>query len=490
MNLTDPNAGALLASIVLASSLSSIVVYVWMSLALARVFRKCGVEGWKAWVPFLNVYELLQLGGFNGWLVLLVLFPGLGALVVYVLMVMSAHRLNQSFGFGSAMTVLAALLFPVWATILGFGSARWLGHGSIPGGPVRGAESSFGGVTPLPAGSPYAPASAMPLAVPPSTFPPAIATSSLAVPGVLPVPPRPPLPVPVAPVDETPPAPAPAWAPPPPPPARATDLPFWVPPAAKAPDAADLEGVDDPSGEATVAESSTGGFHRTPEDDITATQAPEIDFAAPAPVSARSASLPESETDDSVAAPVTRVPAAAAVADDEPWAPRPETDAFPESSGEVSAIVGSPDAGEPRSALASVSALHAHPQIPEDEDELDETVIVRRKRPDWLLIPPTGRSVEITSDVVILGRKPAFDADFASAQLIPVDDDTRTISKTHARLELREDRWHVTDLGSTNGVMLTTVLGTEVEASPGAELAVGERFLLGDAELRLERSAE
>ena len=62
------------------------------------------------------------------------------------------------------------------------------------------------------------------------------------------------------------------------------------------------------------------------------------------------------------------------------------------------------------------------------------------------------------------------------------------MSKTHARLELRDDKWWVTDLDSTNGVLFATVLGTEVEATPGVEAEAGDRFLLGDAEVRLVRS--
>ena len=59
------------------------------------------------------------------------------------------------------------------------------------------------------------------------------------------------------------------------------------------------------------------------------------------------------------------------------------------------------------------------------------------------------------------------------------------MSKTHARLELRDDRWYITDLDSTNGVLFATLIGTEVEATPGVEIEAGERFLLGDAEVRL-----
>ncbi|NNH04360.1 FHA domain-containing protein, partial [Microbacterium ulmi] len=213
---------------------------------------------------------------------------------------------------------------------------------------------------------------------------------------------------------------------------------------------------------------------------------------APGPIAAVPSSSAAPVGPVSAVPPVTRVPAPVAPPEREPWAPAlsptPEGDAFPETSGAVSAIVGAPDAGAPRSALASVSALHPRPHVPDDEDIFDETVVTRRKRTPWTLVPPSGRSIPITSDVVILGRRPGADPAFPDAQLVAIDDDTRTVSKTHARLELRDDAWTIVDLDSTNGVLLTDAAGAEVEAAPGVGSRVGERFLLGDAELRLERS--
>ena len=168
---------------------------------------------------------------------------------------------------------------------------------------------------------------------------------------------------------------------------------------------------------------------------------------------------------------MTRVPAAPPLSAQEPWAPTHsplpgEAEAFPETSGPVSAIAGAPDAGGPRSALASVSAQHVLPHIP-DEDALDQTIVARRKRTGWVIAPRLGPPIPLTSAVAILGRRPAADPAFPDAQLVSLDDDTRTISKTHARLALRDDRWYITDLDSTNGVLFTTLMGTEVAATPG-----------------------
>ncbi|MDN3496136.1 DUF5684 domain-containing protein, partial [Planococcus sp. APC 4015] len=128
------------------------VFYVWTALALGAVFRKSGELSWKAWVPILNQVVLFRLGGVSPLLLLLYIVPG-AFIAVYVFQVIACHRVNASFGFGAGMTVLAALLFPVWASVVGFGSARWVGDESgprrtgPPAGPSR--SSSFDAAPPL-----------------------------------------------------------------------------------------------------------------------------------------------------------------------------------------------------------------------------------------------------------------------------------------------------------------------------------------------------
>jgi pSer/pThr/pTyr-binding forkhead associated (FHA) protein len=164
-------------------------------------------------------------------------------------------------------------------------------------------------------------------------------------------------------------------------------------------------------------------------------------------------------------------------------------DEFPELSDEVSAVVGAPAAGAPRGAEAAVPAQLRRAEAADDagEGEADHTVVVARRRAFWQLVLPDAAVVPLSGDVVIVGRQPAPDPAFPRAQLVAIEDRTRTVSKTHARLELRSGLWHITDLHSTNGVVLTNFLGTEIELEPGSDAPAGERFLLGDAELRIER---
>ena len=155
-----------------------VVLYVWTALALSAVFRKSGEQPWKAWVPIYNQVVLLQLGGYSGWLYLLILLPFLGPLLVWALLIAACYRINVAFGHGVGMTVLAALLLPVWASILGFGPARWLGteltgRGAPGGGPRRTTAPDVDDTAAyVPRATPPAYTPSLPPPPPPSTPPP------------------------------------------------------------------------------------------------------------------------------------------------------------------------------------------------------------------------------------------------------------------------------------------------------------------------------
>ncbi|WJL94573.1 DUF5684 domain-containing protein [Microbacterium sp. ET2] len=670
MSATD---ASLVVTLGVSSALVVIVIYVWTALALGAVFRKSGEQSWKAWVPILNIAVLLQLGGFSGWLVLLLLLPVLGQLLVWVAMIVACHRIGREFGYGAGMTVLAALLLPVWASVLGFGSARWVG--SDDAGPRRSVNPELGGsvseaagadeddfddrvygvptargavYTPLLPAPDYAgsrettrseaswedtvrgtgegdrteadladpeldedsptdesrrsaPAVGLPPAEPTDTAPIAtaagrggrysgaddvmgglfaepevprftppaaedvpaaepaaepepaaeVATAAsdpFSIPSWPSVPPasRPETPVHSGPVwpSVEPFRPVRSWDPEPAEePAAAADAVDAPPaPGASGPEVVAEAVIGAPADEPEPGEASESGGAATSRAEIRRSESVWNGFVldqnvtgevtgavtgAPAPIAAVPGAAPSAggeeipgirrrstpaegaaggdEADPAASAPLfqaplTRVPpaepapaadpASSAPADDEPWrpahSPMPESEPFPETSGPVSAIAGAPVAGAPRAAGGSVSAQYARPGVPDLDDGLDQTIVARRRRTNWAVVTPAGESIAITSDVAILGRKPAPDPEHPRAQLIRIDDST--VSSTHARLELRKDTWYILDLGSTNGVVFATLMGTEVEAPSGVEVEAGDRFFLGDAEIRLVRS--
>jgi hypothetical protein len=526
--MTDPSAaiGPIILWVVL-----GLIVYVWTALSLQAVFRKAGEDGWKAWVPFLNTATVLQLGRISGWWVLLVIFPP-AAIVVWILQIVACHRINVAFELGAGMTVLAALLFPVWSSIVGWGSATWVGaDGATQGGPLRTPptelDARFGApfaarevapepiVAAVPARAVAGPDPVGAAAVDhrPADAAPAAAPSTATAPSTEEFPPPPPLP---ASAGEAEPA---ASVPGPPPPAAAaaastrSQVRGFPGPVTSAP--ADYPGPL--RGRAGAA----AGYDE--DDDVDVVDDP-IDRIAPAPArsplppvedselppgprrSADPFADPPAPADPARPAPIQSVPPPEpTVPIRDPWAPpavpygatrtprrSPDptsTDGFAEISAEVSAVAGAPRLGEPMSALASVSARRVASELPNEDAVPDETVVAARRRDVWMLTPPLGAAVTVSRDVLIIGRRPSPDPAFPGAQLVSVADETRTMSKTHARLELDDGEWTIVDLDSTNGVVLLSADGRETELLPGRAHIATERFLLGDAELRLAHGA-
>jgi len=107
-------------------------------------------------------------------------------------------------------------------------------------------------------------------------------------------------------------------------------------------------------------------------------------------------------------------------------------------------------------------------------------VITRRKVPEWSLTPDGSAPIPLTSSVIVLGRGPVASVADPVAQLIAVVDPSKTVSKTHARLERVDGAWFISDLDSTNGVVIVAASGEEVVVTPGSSVAVDGRFLIGD----------
>ncbi|WP_084767189.1 FHA domain-containing protein [Leucobacter komagatae] len=112
-------------------------VYVWYLWALARLFPYLGLPAAHGWIPIWNQWRLIERGGLPGWTAVLGIIPGL-QLVTYVMSVIAIHRINQEHEETTGMTVLGALLAPMWATLLG---SRLQDRGYAAGAGTRQAES-------------------------------------------------------------------------------------------------------------------------------------------------------------------------------------------------------------------------------------------------------------------------------------------------------------------------------------------------------------
>lgn len=158
-------------------------------------------------------------------------------------------------------------------------------------------------------------------------------------------------------------------------------------------------------------------------------------------------------------------------------APRPAVDRGVELTSHAAAPVPPPP---------SLLVAPAPPAPPSAPDAVEHETIARSPAARaWRLSLPGG-AVEILARSVVVGRDPVAAGD-PSARLLPVDDPTSSVSKTHARFWISEESAWVEDLNSTNGVVIARNDGDH-EIPPGArgKLSDGDEVYLGEFLVRVE----
>ena len=144
-------------------------------------------------------------------------------------------------------------------------------------------------------------------------------------------------------------------------------------------------------------------------------------------------------------------------------------------------VWAAPSAAPSAQVPSTASAPLAPPEgeATRDDGEDDHTVMTQRRREVWVLEVTGGDSYPLPEAEVTIGR---FAANISGTSRLGIEDDTRTMSKTHAKLRLVDGAWQVSDLGSTNGTFVRDGDGREVEVAPGTEAIVDGTLLLGDLE--------
>jgi hypothetical protein len=125
--------GNLLATIVGAMYVISVIFGLIIVAAIWKVFTKAGQPGWASIIPIYNVLVLLRMVGKPAWWIVLLIIPG----VNIVFLIMLTHGLSKSFGKGAGFTIGLMVLSIVFYPILGFGGDPYLG----PGGPESDADT-------------------------------------------------------------------------------------------------------------------------------------------------------------------------------------------------------------------------------------------------------------------------------------------------------------------------------------------------------------
>ena len=140
----------------------------------------------------------------------------------------------------------------------------------------------------------------------------------------------------------------------------------------------------------------------------------------------------------------------------------------------------------PPAAPAAPAPAAAFAPPPAPVTPLDETRVATSAS-GWMLLLPDGRQLPVAGSVYV-GRSPVAPDDRPGALLVPVDEATKSMSKTHASIVATATGIEVTDLHSTNGTTITRPDG-ETSLVPGvATLVAGDTTItFGDWSVQLRR---
>jgi hypothetical protein len=99
--------------------------YVINAIFMMMLFKKAGLDGWKAWVPVYNTIKFFQIGGQNPLYLLFVFIPFVGPLIVGIFSVIAAYHIGLKLGKSGGYAALYFFLPLIWLIILGVDKSTW-----------------------------------------------------------------------------------------------------------------------------------------------------------------------------------------------------------------------------------------------------------------------------------------------------------------------------------------------------------------------------
>jgi hypothetical protein len=124
-NNVDPaTAAAIVAAVLLIELVIVAIVYVVFAIFLSKIFKKAGVPGWAAWVPFYNTWKLLEIGGQQGFWAVLAIIPIVN-IVSTVFMYIAMYHIGKKLDKGGAFVLFAIFLPLVWVIWLAVDKSKW-----------------------------------------------------------------------------------------------------------------------------------------------------------------------------------------------------------------------------------------------------------------------------------------------------------------------------------------------------------------------------
>ncbi len=111
--------------------LVALASYAISAFLLSRIFKKAGIEAWKAWVPFYNIWVFLEIGKQKGWYLLLNFVPFVGSLIFLIFYIMAAYNIGKSLGKDGIFVLWAVFIPVVWYIWLGFDNSTWENQSAV-----------------------------------------------------------------------------------------------------------------------------------------------------------------------------------------------------------------------------------------------------------------------------------------------------------------------------------------------------------------------
>ncbi len=437
----------------LVSILVAGALYVWVGVTLSAVFRQLGGAPWKAWLPLVSQVEMLRLAKRPGWHVVVLAVPICGLVIYYRVL----RELTSLLGRPARLALIGTALLPIWAgAVTGAGAKDGTAPGKATSGPL-GVDALFD-LAPRPPADSRAPADSAPQ--PPSATPVRAASPAGAASGHG---------VPEVPVMQA--------------AAAATVYPEPVGPLAGAPVAPAQPG----SQAWPMAPAAPVGVPVQPDAAVpqVGTVVPQGGRPVPALEFPQIVQASPWSTPDVVAPPSM------------PAAPQPMP--LPQPAAPAGPVVMAGPVGAARSVAQPMIVPSPVPTVagttppgvssafepsPAGIEASDHTVVIdRASARSWSLVLEDGRSFDLWASSVVVGREPT--ATDVGVQMLAIPDSTRTISKMHARFDLVDGVWRVSDLGSTNGLVVTGTDGRTFSVRSGAPSVVGTQLVLGSVAMRL-----
>jgi len=94
-----------------------------------KMFEKAGIEGWKALIPFYNMWILAEIAGRPGWLglvmVLCTTMDEIGFIAAVVVQIIIYSDLAKAFGKGMGFTIGMLVLPIIFFPVIAFGKSTF-----------------------------------------------------------------------------------------------------------------------------------------------------------------------------------------------------------------------------------------------------------------------------------------------------------------------------------------------------------------------------